>query len=324
VLIKTAKPELKVVTVSDLHLSAFSPSSRKDDYWESSKKTLRQILGFCVKQEVSVVLIGGDIFHLKSSYRNPLWFIHEVISIFKEYSDSGIPVVGVAGNHDCLYGTFSSIEKQPAGLLEVAGAIHFLDRAPVLISHPSCEVKVVGRSFGADAVKELLSEPKGKEDYLVGVGHFWFGPQSGNFFGEQVWSPDSLNKSEIDLFFIGHHHADQGIQRIGNKVYCVHGSMSLTGSHKHDIERKPSIGLLTFAKGGIKSSIVRLKVPNISELFDLEKQAQVVSERENLDGFLQSLSQDFGSKGWEESYKDMSLEPKVRDLIDYYIEAAGQ
>ena len=296
---------VRLLTILDPHVCPVGPESRLDDYWDSCKKSFAQILGFSIKNKVSAVVVGGDMFHRKSPAKNPVWFLRELIRVLREFEDNGIPVIGIAGNHDLVWGSITSLERQPIGILQAAGVYHLLDEDPVVLKGNGFEVRVVGRSYGVDAVSALLQEKKGAEDYLVGVGHFWYGPKSGDFYGEKVWGPDELEKSEIDVFVIGHHHADQGIQLVNEKYYVVHGSMSQTGVHAHDITRKPSVGLVEFIKEKVaRVAVVRLKVSPVEQIFDLEKQKKVVEEKRILDDFLKNLASDFKIGSWGEYYRD--------------------
>jgi len=131
--------------------------------------------------------------------------------------------------------------------------------------------------------------------------------QSGEFFGEKIYGPDYLSQGEADVYVIGHHHEDQGIQDVGGKLYFAHGSPSRTGAHKHDIERRPAVGLLTIDVHGLHHKIVRPKVPTADECMDLEKRKVVMAEQEKIDEFIKIFS---------ESSIDASDPRKMLDTLD--------
>jgi len=226
----------------DPHFSAHSPTSYKVDYWELVQSTIAQIAKFSKDKDVDAICWAGDIFNLKASSRNPLKFMGEVVEMFQSFGD--IPHVGIAGNHDVLYGSLEGLNGQPLDLLIKTGIYHLLDRQPIRIfsdiqnsnlKGPTLTVKGESYTHGkADGVKALIKD-EGK--YLMGVGHFWFGPHSGEFFGEKIYGPDFLDNSEVDIYLIGHHHEDHGVHFINDKHYIVHGSISKIGAHKHDLDR---------------------------------------------------------------------------------------
>lgn len=317
--------KVSFVTVLDPHLSPVTPASRKDDFLAATIDAFNQTIDFAVRSEAKAILVAGDVFHLKSSSRNPHWFMIKVISLLRRARDLGVPIVGIAGNHDLTFGSIVSVNTQPIGVLVESGVYHLLDDNPIDWVGEQFSVRVAGCSFEhaqADPVRKLK---KGSATFLVALGHFWYGPVSGNFFGEPVYGPDFLGtETEVDAYVIGHHHEDQGIPKIGNQTYFVHGSMNRVGAHKGDLERRPAVGLMTVTKDGIEGKIARIKTPPIEEIFDLEKRAQIVKEREELDRLMSAMSESqvVPETDMKKLLEQLAPSMEVRRRAEAYLEEA--
>lgn len=284
----------KFLAIFDPHLTGISPPSYKVDYWAMMQALFKRLWAFADDQRVDAILCAGDLFHRKAPHQNSIAFLNEVIDLLK---NAPAPVLGIAGNHDVKWGSWKTgLKGQPLENMIKAGVYHLLDDDPwtFCIGDPGGEytsVRVDGGSYHqaqAAHVRDLKKGPYTK--YLIALGHFWFGPQSGEFYGEPVYGPDYLGLSEVDLFLIGHHHEDQGIQTIGGKIYDSHGALTRTGAHQHDITRAPAASLITVTAEGIEAQVVRPKFPTPEESLDLEKLSQIKEENAELDRFAQALN----------------------------------
>lgn len=321
--IKVEEDFVRFVTVMDLHLSPVTPASRKDDFFLSTIDALDQAIRFAVRTKALGMLFAGDIFHLKTSSRNPSWFLRAATLKFKEAQKQGLLILVVAGNHDLTFGSLVSFENQPIGVLAAGEALHLLDDSSVLFEANGFKVRVAGASYAHAQASPVRDLKKDGADFLVGVGHFWFGQATGEFFGEPVYGPDYFVNSEVDAFVIGHHHADQGIPVIGGKTYFVHGSINRVGAHAGDLSRRPAVGLLEVTKEGIKGQVARLKVPDAKDIFDEDKQKAIVEEKKELNEFMNLISnQVVTGVDVDAILGGLALTPEIRARVDVYLTAA--
>ena len=281
----------KALVIHDAHLTHETPPAYKVDYWEMMKWVLSSVFKYAKRNEADAVLWTGDVFHRKAATKNPLHFLIEVAQILGEV---GIPHYAIAGNHDVKFGTAKlGLKGQPLALLAEMSFFTLLDGRPAYFlveGEKSQVVKVAGCSFHHGKANELLDLDKKAGEILVALGHFWFGPKSGEFFGEPVYGPDFLGKGPADVYLVGHHHEDQGHQVVGGKQYLVHGSLTRTGAHKSDIDRSPAAGWLEIdEEGTITSKILRPKFPSAADSMDLEKREQLRQEEEGMDEFVAEL-----------------------------------
>ena len=98
-----------------------------------------------------------------------------------------------------------------------------------------------------------------------------------------------LGAGESDVFMIGHHHEDQGVQHINGKYYDSHGSIARTGSHANDLERRPATSYVEISREGIKIQLLRPKLPPAEDIMDLDRRKEVMAEKKKINEFMESL-----------------------------------
>lgn len=318
---------LRFVAINDPHLSAHNPASYKADYWQLCKETLRKVFKFAEQKEVDGILWSGDIFNLKSPTRNPLWFMSEVIDLMGEVT---IPHLAIAGNHDIKFGHLAKgFRGQPVEILEKSRIIQLLDKQEAVFRIPhegkDFSVRIAGASYFHGKAEPVMEKTKKGADRLVTLGHFWFGPQSGEFYGEPIYGPDILGTGEPDVYIIGHHHEDQGVQVIGNKTYASVGSLGRTGAHKNDLTRRPAALFLEISPTAINTSVLRPSMPPPEEVMDLEKREQVVKERQEMESFLAAMNTaQLTSNDPKAILDELAPTPVVKEKVLEYLEQAEE
>lgn len=314
--------EVRLIFMTDPHFSAFNPPSWKQgtSYIDELEETVKQVFEFAKKNEVDAIVWGGDFFNLKSASRNPLWFMARVLSFFRK---SNLLHIGIAGNHDIKYGSIEGMPGQPLELLTATQTIHLLDEGSWLFQTTDFSVRVAGCSYEHSQSKPVRELKKEGATYLVGVGHFWFGKVTGEFFGEPVHGPDTLEKSEVDVYMIGHHHDDQGVQVINGKTYVVAGSITRTGAHKQDLIRRPAAVYVVITKEGVDAKVLRPRVKPLDQLIDMVTREQMMEESKAIDEFIQSLSgASLQASDPMKVVDELGLDQQVKECVIRYLEAA--
>lgn len=321
---------VRVMVFNDPHFSPSSPPAFKVSYPEHLKSNIEQCLRYARQNHIDALLITGDLFHKREPASNPLWLVAEVMEMGLESKDLGVPWVGIAGNHDIKFGNLETGRHgSPIDMLTKSKSYHLLDDGDYVIrdNEGKVKVRVAGRSY-FHSKAEMLRDLKKKEadETLIVLGHFWFGAETGNFFGEPMYGPDFFEESELDILCIGHHHEDRGVIEIGKKKFVAHGSISITGAHGHDRVRRPAAAIIEITQGN--DSVVKLIRPKClpaEELIDLDALAQKKEEEHDMKLYISSLK---GAKSEssdpsvlvEES--DVPAEVKARAVA--YLEAAEE
>ena len=101
---------MKILFMTDTHLTAKSPQSRTDIYEITTLKKFTEIGHIIKNNNVDLVIHGGDMFH---TAKVSLRYAGHIAEIIKSW---GVPVHVVPGNHD-LYGyNLSTIDQTILGL----------------------------------------------------------------------------------------------------------------------------------------------------------------------------------------------------------------
>ena len=138
-----------------------------------------------------------------------------------------------------------------------------------------------------------------------------------------MFGPDTLGKAQIDVFCVGHHHADHGIQEIEGKWYVTPGSVTRTGVHKDDTLRKPAAALITLTEAKVEVKKVRPKYPEPQDHLNLEVHEQVVAEKKALEAFMQVLAgADFSLTDPRQVLKSMGLVKDVHVRVEQFLAEA--
>lgn len=278
---------VKFIAFCDPHYSWKSPDVFKQPYLDELRTTIQKVFDFGAKINVDAYLWAGDIFHRKAPSQNP----HELVAtIASDWRATGKPHYLIGGNHDYKFGTLSKVEGQPLDVLLKTGVGTLLDDNDLTIVKGNTHVRVIGQSYEHTRCDRLLEARKGSEDHLIGLGHFWFGPHTGEFFGEPMFGPETLFESEIDIWVIGHHHQDQGIHEQDGKYISVLGSITRTGAHENDLTRKPAALFIELDGSARTLKAIRPKVTPSDELMDLERHTQQREENKAIDGFIEDLN----------------------------------
>jgi predicted phosphodiesterase len=289
----TKDPDVfRAIEINDPHVMASSPPAFKLPYPDHLDSMLSQVFAAAIRFQCDAILFSGDIFHLKEPRNNPLWLVTKTIRQLKEIQHEGkLDVLGVAGNHDVKYGSIDpGLKGQPLEVLIEAGAYHLLDRADYLYQLNGHTVRIAGGSYRHGQAQHIRDKKKLGADTLITMGHFWLGAQTGEFFGEALYGFDFFREAESDIICVGHHHEDKGVAEVDGRHYVSQGSMSITGSHGHDLNRRPAACLIEVSKDEKKFTLLRPKMPPINELLDLEKHAEIKQERKEMDDFITNLA----------------------------------
>jgi DNA repair exonuclease SbcCD nuclease subunit len=291
--------------ITDPHFTDIDPPAYKIDYMEMLETAFESVCKYAGSKGVDFFVWGGDIYHRKSARQNSHSLNARVSRIMRKARLLAGINCGIFGNHDYPFGDkMRGLQGQPGEMLLETGNYRLLDHevpldakgepmtedhGDVLIRGDGFTLRIAGESYLHARAEPVRAKQRLGATWLLAVGHFWFGRQTGEFFGEPVYGPDFLSKGEPDAYFIGHHHEDQGVVELDGKLFASIGSFTRTGAHKHDRERRPSAVLFEFTKANMKGTILRPKHPKAEEALDLEMVEQQKAENAALDELTREL-----------------------------------
>ena len=326
---------ITLVWRTDVHLADQAPASRVDVWSETLLGKIRQVGEIARNVNADAVLDGGDFFHVKSPTRNSHKLVNRAVAAHGAYP---CPVYSCIGNHDCKYGDYAYIGEQPLGTLFRSGVFKRLydEHEAVFYSEgqlPSDKgysVRVVGVPYhGASYdMDRLTSIKKGDEDYLVVAAHLLASPSGGTMFeSEDIVKYGDLAELDPDLWLFGHWHKDQGVQKIAPGKHVVNiGSVSRGALNQDDLNRTPSVAVLTFTGKGIRIDVIPLDVAPADEVFDIEGRVRAEARDLNMEAFVESIQgtlEESAGKPLIEIVRELpDIDERVREQAILYLEQA--
>lgn len=329
---------VRMLAITDPHLTDINPPAYRIDYMNMVEEAIDSVIRFAEKVEADAFVWGGDIYHRKSARQNSHALNARIFRINKRIQETMVNA-GILGNHDYPFGDkMKGVPGQACEALLESGTFHLLDDdvppndkgEPMKIPHGSLlfdagdfKVRLGGYSYKHARAEPVRDIKKDGADWLLSIGHFWFGTQTGEFFGEPVFGPDFLEQGEVDAYFIGHHHADQGVQIVNGRTYVSAGSITRTGGHKGDRQRKPAAVFFEFTKEGIKAQVLRPKMPTAEEAMDLEQLDKMKAESKEMDQLTAALdAAETTSKDPNEILEEIEMSVEVRTKAKDYLQEA--
>lgn len=323
-------------------MSDQSPASRVDNWPQVILSKLEQVGEIAREVGANAVLDGGDFFHIKSPSRTSHKTILDVVRVHNKYP---CPVFANVGNHDVKYGDYTYLPESPLGVLFGTGVFHpcFLDSEVYLVERDrrvswhrdwadgDLVVRVVGVPYHGVHYEDRFwaNARKGREDFLVVMSHQLASQSGGSMFeGEDILKYDDVRKlTNADVVLFGHWHKNQGVSEgsFGTTIVNI-GSMSRGSLSLDDLERVPSVAILSLVKGSHAHVDVRpLAVDPVDKVFDLTRKA-IQDDRESRSvDLVRSLRSSILAKN-EGSLIDVvrsvSVEDRVKEEAILYLERA--
>jgi hypothetical protein len=278
--------------LGDVHLSDRPPSSCTDSYTGDLFGLLAQAAEFAV--HCQVVVIAGDLFHIKAPSRNSLALVLRTIKALREFP---CDVLVVPGNHDMLFDRLDSVfAHQPLGLVFEAGAAHLLNGwgspfpifgVPWLQHWTDEAVWEALRPY-----REMREHNPSRQPYLI-VTHAPLYPEGQELpyehYPARKWYEAMGREGQV---FYGHVHEPHGqygfYDAEGGVTFCNNGALSRGSLHEHNLERQVGVTFWDSETGAFE--FVPLRSRPAAEVFRLAEAQQVTDMAGRLDAFLEGIA----------------------------------
>jgi exonuclease SbcD len=324
---------INLVWRTDVHLADKGPSSRKDDWTDTVFDKLDQVRRVAAKVNAAAIFDGGDFFNIKSPSRNSHALVHRTAEHHANYP---CPVYCTPGNHDAVYGDYSFLPQQPLGVLFSTGVFKRLyDEHEAVFTQDGVKVRVVGIPYHGTTydMERFTSIEKGDEDILICVAHVLASRKGGTMFeGEDIVKYKDLVDTAPDVFLFGHWHKDQGVEQIGDKTFVNIGSLTRGALSQDEVQRRPACAILTCnpatkdAPASVTTTVVRLRVKDAAEVFDVEARERQIQRQVEMDSFVNSirdtLTRSDTTGDLSTLITDMDLSGDIRERALSYLERA--
>lgn len=287
---------------TDPHLSDKAPVSRTDDWASTVIGKIDQMGEFCAEHKADAAVFGGDIFNIKSPDANS----HRlVIRLTKSVRKFPCPAFSSVGNHDLKWSDMKFLNEAPLEELFASGVFGRLYGPHEHIIGDSPRVKITGIEYHGKQydLDRFRAPKKGDADYLVCVVHCLASKSGGTMFEREdvIKYRDLLDLNpEVDVWYFGHWHEDQGITRIdddetgpGKWVVNV-GSMTRGSLTLDNLERKPKCVVTDFSDREINLLEVPLDIKPPEKVFDLERRVAAEARETVMNTFVDKLEETLG------------------------------
>ena len=278
----------RMIIVGDIHLADRAPSSRKDTYREDILTKLEWIVAFTNQSEAEVLLLLGDVFHIKRPDRNSHYLVQRTADILGQ---STKPVRIEIGNHDLTADRLDSIPSQPLGTLALHPNVELLDGAcdiPGLYGVPYFDPNPENYR----AVVERYYSDGGPDKFPFVAAHEAIFPRKEEPIYDYIAAEDWAEAFGNKWTAYGHIHSRMragAFYQAGGSWFCNNGAISRGSLHEETIHRK--LAITVFDPDNTSEPFTSVPIPfrKPEEVFDLDS-VEVLKERSNsADEFLQSL-----------------------------------
>lgn len=206
---------IKILHTADVHLGRQFPSLRQGgkEYRKQLLQTFEHVLGLAIDEDVSLVLIAGDLFDTNRVYGI---VIDKVISGFGKLEERNIPVCILPGGHDAY--TEDSIYR----------FVRFPPNVTVLTTEQDhkifddLDLTVYGKAFDGKLVGEsplrglsLIEESK----FHVGMAHCSIKREGTIEKDSMILDGKEIANSRLDYLALGHWHSFQDYSQGNTKAY---------------------------------------------------------------------------------------------------------
>ena len=225
-----------IAFVGDLHCDTLVPSSRIDNYLETTKNKILDILESCKAHNIKVLFFAGDIFH---RIQTPHETVNEIGEVFMRFRDEGIRVFTIKGNHDILRNSLDDFQRSPLQTLLTFGAMTSFSREnPVIINK---SVLVMGLDYTDNALPKAVEAAKCN----ILVAHRFYEASDMLDDGSHNITHEQASKLRYDMIFLGHDHEPHKDVLVDGKTSIIRsGSITRGTMHNYNFNRIPYFVML--------------------------------------------------------------------------------
>lgn len=235
---------MKLLYLTDTHITAKTPSSRLDDIQETIKMKFSELGVLIKKENIEAILHGGDMFH-RPEVSNK--FVGEIAEIIRDY---GIPFYVLTGNHDLQGQNSESLPHTKLGLLKSTGVIEIIDRNnPKVFDDNGYKISVEGQEYYPNIDHNPSEDYKiynQTADYKILMTHSMLLDRP--FHEGTIYTLIKDVKTDADLVLGGHYHPGFKEQQINDTWFYNPGSSLRVEASTHSINNKPKVLIMDISR----------------------------------------------------------------------------
>lgn len=250
---------LRFLFFGDRHNSEKIPSSRIGNFKEDCDAKDDEIIHLAKKYNVDALLHPGDFWTDSDKKLEN----HFVSSVARKWITAGIPIIGIAGNHDLIGNNINSLPNTTTGLLNDLGIFKTLSDGEILpFKDGSITVGISGTNYHKNMdKKENLGDyvvSNKPYDYHIHIVHGMLTTKSyGKLFKHTLI--DEISHTNADITLCGHDHVGFGIVNYKDKFFINPGAVVRMTCDEKELNRTVSVVLITIDNNGIQCELIPLQ-----------------------------------------------------------------
>ena len=298
---------MKIIELGDVHLRVRPPEGRTEsDFFPMQIGKLEQVLSLAKDELCSAILQTGDFWDRPDP---PKKAIAECIDLLNKYS---IPIYAIAGQHDMVGHSYSSIDNSALRVMEAAHVVTILKEEPIQLDG----IFIYGASFGQDVPKPSITERN------ILVIHDMIGDKL-LYPNQKLTHPNSfLRKHLYELIVAGDYHY-KFVQSYNGRYIVNPGCMTRLKRNERDLALEPAI--LIYDTETRELEEVLLNVNPVNKAFKV-KEAKEDIQIQGIEELVEKLRSqgklgvDFANN-LQEYYKENKTDKPIRERISKVIES---
>ncbi|MCL7746538.1 metallophosphoesterase [Halalkalibacter alkaliphilus] len=282
---------MKFLYVTDTHIRGTTPKNRLDVYVDTLKEKLEEVIELANKEEVDVLLHGGDVFDRPDLSPN-------VVGQFaKIFMKANMPIYVVAGNHDTFGHNPETISRTMLGLMDSFGVMTVIDPgSPILIEKNGQRIQISGQPYHYDLDQrdpklDYYPTNETNADVLIHIVHSMLVEKAlpegvPHTIIDHIWG------TTADIILTGHFHGGFGIKERNGKFICNPGALARVNNHWSEISRMPKVIIGSIIDRNISLREITIKrAQKGDDVLDRSFLEKAVHQEEKLHSFVQQVKE---------------------------------
>lgn len=231
---------MKFLYFTDSHLRVTNPKNRIDNFYETLKNKMNEILQISLDENVDYILHGGDLFDRPDT---PISLVSDFSDIFQKFK---APIYIVSGNHDIFGHNPITVHRTMFGLLDSFGIIRMVNSKVILKKDVTVQLTSFPYSIDMDNSKNregYIVREKDDVDYAIHLTHGFLTDKKPHDTIPHTLISD-ISDTVADVTFGGHIHYGFKTIEIDGKYFINPGSIVRISNALSEFKRKPKVVIL--------------------------------------------------------------------------------
>lgn len=279
---------MRILFFTDTHIRGTNPQNRKDNFSETLYQKVEEVFDIAQKNNVDILLHGGDIFDRPDISPS---LVRDLILLISKYS---LPIYAVAGNHDIYGQNPLTLNRTMLGLLDGADVVRLLKPGEKLyFTEGNKKIQLTGQHYfyGIDAdygKKSYIIKKDSDVDIAIHMVHGML-LEKPFFEGMAYTLIDEILETQADITLSGHYHAGFSTKCIDDKYFINPGSLVRINNSLNEFLRMPKVVILNLEDEIKIEEIYLTKALPGEEVLDRTKVEALSFREKKLSEFIQSV-----------------------------------